>query len=163
MRKAFSMITAIFVIVILATVSMLVLNLSATTTNNTTTQYRHEQAALYAKSYTELAIMSVLDYNRTTNCVDTISGTIGNYANGSGYQVTTNISYIGNGSVVNTLPPCTQVLNDIAVTSVPLGNTPAIIVDVYVRYKDPEHIATSATSAAIAPDITYHRRTLQKI
>ena len=165
MRKAFSMITAIFVIVILATVSMLVLNLSATTTNNTTTQYRHEQAALYAKSYTELAIMSVLDYDRTTNCVDTISGTIGNYANGSGYQVTTNISYIGNGSVVNTLPPCANVLNTdvIATTSVPLGNTPAIIVDVYVRYKDPEHIATSTANAAIAPDITYHRRTLQKI
>lgn len=163
MRKAFSMITAIFVIVILATVSILVLNLSATTSNNTITQYRHEQAALYAKSYTELAVMSVLDYARTTNCVNTISGTIGNYANGSGYQVTTDISYIGNGSTAGTLPLCTKVLNTNDIASVPLGNTPAIIVDVYVRYKDPEHVVSSTAAAAIAPDITYHRRTLQKI
>lgn len=168
MRKAFSMITAIFVLLILATVSMLVLNLSATTSNSTTTQYRHEQAALYAKSYTELAIMSVLDYNRTLNnkCVETIIGNIPNlasYNNGSGYRVTTNISYIGNGSVANTLPPCVNVLNTDDIASVPLGNTPAIIVDVYVRYKDPEHVAASTAAAAIAPDITYHRRTLQKI
>lgn len=164
------MITAIFVLLILATVSMLVLNLSATTSNSTTTQYRHEQAALYAKSYTELAIMSVLDYNRTlnSNCVETISGNIPNlasYNDGSGYKVTTDISYIGNGSTAGTLPPCTNVLNTnaIATTSVPLGNTPAIIVDVYVSYKDPEHVASSTAAAATAPDITYHRRTLQKI
>ena len=165
MRKAFSMITAIFVLLILATVSMLVLNLSATTSNSTTTQYRHEQAALYAKSYTELAIMSVLDYNRTlnSNCVETISGNIPNlasYNDGSGYKVTTDISYIGNGL------PCTtpaRVLNTVDIASVPSGNTPAIIVDVYVSYKDPEHVASSTAAAATAPDITYHRRTLQKI
>ncbi|MDD5406820.1 MAG: type II secretion system protein [Sulfurovaceae bacterium] len=162
MRKAFSMVTAIFVIVLLATISMLVLNMAATTTHNTTTQYRHEQAALYAKSYTELAIMSVLDYNRTknNNCVNTIHGTIGNYNDGSGYEVNTIISYIGNGTTANSLPPCSIVLNTLSMPSVPLGSVPDIIIDVYVIYKDPEHIATSGANA---PAITYHRRTLQKI
>jgi len=163
MRKAFSMVTAIFVIVILATIAMLVLNMAATSTYNTTTQYRNEQAALYAKSYTELAIMSVLDYDRTlnNNCVNTINGTIGNYDDGSGYQIATTISYIGNGAALLPLPPCNRVLNTLRILSLPLGSVPDVIIDVYVRYKDPEHIATSG--AANAPAITYHRRTLQKI
>lgn len=163
MRKAFSMVTAIFVIVILATIAMLVLNMAATSTYSTTTQYRNEQAALYAKSYTELAVMSVLDYNRTNNCVNTINGTIGNYDDGSGYEITTTISYIGNGAAILSLPPCSSVLNTVGILSLPLGSVPDVIIDVYVRYKDPEHIATSGAAGAIAPAITYHRRTLQKI
>ncbi len=165
MRKAFSMITAIFVILLLATIAMLVLNMAATTAYNTTTQYRHEQATLYAKSYTELAVMSVLDYNRTqnNNCVNNINGTIGNYNDGSGYEINTIISYIGNGSTIISFPPCSRVLNTLSIPSVPLGSVPDIIIDVYVRYKDPEHVATSGAAGATAPDITYHRRTLQKI
>jgi hypothetical protein len=162
MRKAFSMVTAIFVILILGTIAVLVLNMAAATAQETTTQYRNEQAALYAKSYTELAIMSVLDYNRTqhNNCINTINGTIGNYNDGSGYDITTTISYIGNGATAFSLPPCNRVLNTVAILSVPRGSVPDVIIDVYVRYKDPEHIATSGTNA---PAITYHRRTLQKI
>lgn len=157
MRKAFSMVTAIFVIVILATIAMLVLIMSSTTAYNTTTQYRHEQAALYARSYTELAIMSVLDYNRTqnNNCVNQINGTIGNYNDGSGYDITTIISYIGNTPI-----GCNKPSN---ANSTTLSNMPDIIIDVYVRYKDPEHVATSGAAGATAPAITYHRRTLQKI
>ena len=155
MRKAFSMVMAIFVILILATVAMVVLNMTASTVKNTTMQYRQEQAALYAKSYTELAIMTVTDYNRAANvrCVETINSNIPNlasYNDGSGYQTTVNIYYIGNGL------PCTpaRVLNGANIPSVVAGAAPYVIIDTDVRYMD--------TSTSASP-ITYHRRTLQKI
>lgn len=155
MRKAFSMVMAIFVILILATVAMVVLNMTASTVKNTTMQYRQEQAALYAKSYTELAIMAVTDYDRAANvnCVETINSNIPNlasYNDGSGYQTTVNIYYIGNGL------PCTpaRVLNGANIPSVVAGAAPYVIIDTDVRYMD--------TSTSASP-ITYHRRTLQKI
>lgn len=156
MRKAFSMVMAIFVILILATVAMVVLNMTSSTVQNTTMQYRQEQAALYAKSYTELAIMAVTDYNRTANvnCVETINSNIPNlasYNDGSGYQTTVNIYYIGNNL------PCTaaRVLNGATVIpTVPAGSAPYVIIDTDVRYID--------TSTSLNP-IVYHKRTLQKI
>ncbi len=76
MRSAFSMITAIFVIVVMATVAVFILNISAKSVKATVLQYRHEQAILYARSYTELAVMGA-----TANALLTkISGTAdGNY------------------------------------------------------------------------------------
>ena len=94
MRSAFSMLTAIFVIVIMAMVAMLVMNLSAKSVKATTAQYQRAQATLYAKSYTEFAIMSVTAHSRATNCVQTINGTIGNINQG-GYAIRTHIAYIG--------------------------------------------------------------------
>jgi hypothetical protein len=151
MRKAFSMVTAIFVILILATIAMLSLNMVTSTAQSTTMQYRKEQAQLYAKSYTELAIMAITEYDRVTNnnCVNTINGTIGTVADG--YSVRTNIQYIG-GTGVPTV--CNKPANP-DVTSFASNNTvAAAIIDVYVTYND----------AAVSPNpITYHRRTLQKI
>lgn len=157
MRKAFSMIMAIFVILILATVAMVVLNMTTGTVKSTTMQYRQEQAALYAKSYTEFAIMAVTEHNRIAippSCVETINSNIpdlASYNNGSGYQVTANIYYIGNNL------PCTpaRILNGATVIpTVGLGSAPYVIIDTDVRYMD--------TSTSPSP-ITYHRRTLQKI
>lgn len=156
MRKAFSMVMAIFVILILATVAMVVLNMTSSTVQNTTMQYRQEQAALYAKSYTELAIMAVTDYDRTANvrCVETINSNIPNlasYNDGSGYQAVVNIYYIGNNL------PCTpaRVLNGATVIpTVVAGAAPYVIIDTDISYMD--------TSTSQNP-ITYHRRTLQKI
>ncbi|HHO42275.1 MAG TPA: type II secretion system protein [Epsilonproteobacteria bacterium] len=161
MRKGFSLVTAIFVIVLMATLGVLVLSTTAKTTQNTITQFRHEQAALLAKSYTEFAILSVLDYNRTQNgdCIQTINGNIGNIDDGSGYQVTANISYIGNNL------PCNNVLNN-NINTYPADSAPAIIVDVFVRYKDQNTVAYAKNNninVANLPFVTYHRRTLQKI
>lgn len=58
MRKAFSMITAIFIIVLMATVGAFILNISAKSVKSTVLQFKREQAILYARSYTELAIMT---------------------------------------------------------------------------------------------------------
>ena len=154
-RKAFSMVTAIIVIVLMATVAMLILSISGKIVKETTTQYRKEQAVLLAKSYTEFAIMAVTANDRTADCIENINGNnvIATDSDGKGYQVDTRISYIGNTDTAN-LGTCafTRQLSTAVLTP---GSDLQIIVDVYVRYKELDNTA--------ADWITYHRRTLQKI
>ncbi len=149
MRKAFSMITAIFVIVIMATIAGLVMNLSGKSVHSTTAQYQRAQAMLYAKSYTEFAIMAVTGNDRTT-CLTTITGSIGTSpSTGDGYDINTSISYIVSNAEQGT---CTQLnTNDISTPSTPL----TIIIDAYVNYKDPDNTT--------GPWLTVHRRSVQKI
>lgn len=153
MRKAFSMITAIFVILILSTIAMLTLSMIASTAQSTTMQYRKEQAQLYAKSYTELAIMSITEYDRVANngCVNIVNGDIGDYGSGAGYRVDTTISYIGGTGVP---VACNKPANPDVASFAANNTVAAAIIDVYVSYLD---TATSPNP------IVYHRRTLQKI
>jgi hypothetical protein len=170
MRKAFSMITAVFIIVLMSTIAMLVFNLSGKVVKNTTIQMQKEQAMLLARSYTELAVLNVMNYNRNgTNCVENINGVMnsvvpgetpsGSSTAGSGYRIQTRIYYIGNSL------PCsgTRILNTNPIVSDYNGTTgadtlAAIMIDVYVQYKDAD-----VSSPADSPWITYHRRTIQKI
>ena len=150
-RKAFSLVTALFVIVLMATVAILVMNMSGKMVKETTTQYQREQAALLAKSYTEYAIMAVTANDRTANnCLSDIDGSVGsNPASGNGYIIRTRIAYIGHNTEVGS---CPVVLS----SGVNTANSPLnIIVDVYVDYKDPDNTS--------GPWVTYHKRTLQKI
>lgn len=142
-REAFSMIMAIVVIVLMATVAMLIMSMSGKMVKTTTAQYQKEQAVLYAKSYTEYAIMAVMANDRVTNtCLDNINATVDNYT------IRTVISYIGDINVSS----CNNVISSAVVTpESPLN----IVVDVFVSYPDLDH-----------PDdlnMTYHRRSLQKI
>jgi type II secretory pathway pseudopilin PulG len=159
-KKAFSMLTSIIVIILMATVALFVMNLSGKIVKSTVTQYRHEQAELYAKSYTEYAILAVTGNNRANACVEDINGYIPidasssvSVSNGNGYRVRTRIAYIVNGTEVD-ISNCstTRVLSNTVVTS----DTPlTIIIDAYVDYKDPENTG--------GPWVTVHRRTVQKI
>jgi type II secretory pathway pseudopilin PulG len=155
-QKAFSLVTSIFVIVLMATVGILVMNMTAKTVKETTTQYRKEQAVLLAKSYTEFAIMAVTADDRTAGCIENINGNnvIANDSNGKGYQVDTRIYYIGKDSTANLTTNCagTRVLDSTVNTE---GSDLQIIVDVYVKYKELDNTGGDW--------ITYHRRTLQKI
>jgi len=152
-RRAFSMLTSIVVIVLMATVSIFVMNLSGKIVKSTTTQYQHEQAELYAKSYTEYAVMAVTGNDRSIDCVENIKGTIGTPANGNGYRVRTHIAYIVNGAEVDT-SKCSSAR--VLSTGVATQDTPLnILVDVYIDYKDPDNTA--------GPYMTVHRRTIQKI
>ena len=111
MRSAFSMIMAISVIVIMATVAMFVTNLSSKSVKATTAQYQRAQAMLYAKSYTEFAILAVTAHDRAADCVETIKGSIGNINQG-GYAIHTHIAYIGPATI--TLPDGTIENNIVA-------------------------------------------------
>lgn len=155
-RKAFSMITAIFVIVIMATVTALVMGTAGKIVQDTTSQYQKEQAILWAKSYTELAVMTVMsnDRNGTGNCIHDIDADIDNPDDGEGYRVRTRISFIGNAGEVGSCAATRTFSNNVLTVESPLN----IIVDVYVEYRDLSHPNVSSS-----PWITYHRRTLQKI
>ena len=145
------MITAIFVIVIMATVGALVMGTSGKIVKTTTAQYQHEQAILYAKSYTEYAIMAVTAHSRAANCIETINGTIGDDpVNGEGYRVRTHIAYIGPTTVIGNCAATRQLSTNVTNPNTPL----TLIIDAYVDYKDPDNIAQWRT---------VHRRTVQKI
>lgn len=173
MRKAFSMITAIFVMVIMATVAAFILNLAGKITQESVAQYRQEQAALLARSYTELAVMAVINHDRnqtTPTCIEDIDGVVRGLIPGDapisaagGYTVETRIYYLGNSlpcSETRKLNNSTNAMNSATLIASNYNNTLAsdaiagIIVDVFVRYINPD-----------APNhsITFHRRTLQKI
>ncbi|UPT77138.1 type II secretion system protein [Sulfurovum sp. XGS-02] len=152
MRNAFSMLTAIFIIVLMATVAAFIMNLSGKIVKETTAQFQREQSALLAKSYTEYAIMAVTanEHNSST-CLNNITGAYGD-SDGDGvpdiYNIDVNISYIGN---TNLHANCNTLSNGVITEKSPLS----IIIDVFVSYKDLDH-----------PDnlnVTYHRRSLQKI
>lgn len=151
MRKAFSLLTAIFIIVFMATVAAFIVNLSGKMVKETTVQFQQEQAVLLAKSYTEYAIMAVTaNEHNSSNCLNTISGAFGDDGNGNPlYSINVDISYIGN----NLDASCTRRLNTNPIVT---PNSPLnIIVDVTVSYLDLDHPDNQ--------DLTYHRRTLQKI
>ncbi|DAB40341.1 MAG TPA: hypothetical protein CFH81_09090 [Sulfurovum sp. UBA12169] len=156
MRHAFSMLTAIIVIVLMATVAMLIISLSGKMVKETTTQFQREQAALLAKSYTEYAVMAVTanDRNATNNCLHDIDATIGSPATGNGYRIRTRIAYIGHAGEVNSCAATRIFSNTVTTPRSPLN----VIVDVYVEYKEPDH-----PDSTNAPWITYHKRTFQKI
>ena len=153
-RKAFSMLTAIIVIVLMATVAVLILNVSGKIVKETTAQFQREQAMLLAKSYTEYAIMAVgaNDRNSTSNCLSDIDGTIGsNPSNGNGYRVRIRIAYIGNAAEVGSCAATRTFSSAVTTVKTPLN----IMVDAYVEYKDPDNTS--------GPWVIYHKRTLQKI
>jgi len=162
MRKAFSMITAIFVILMLSTVGGYIVNTAGKTLKATSIQYYKEQSALLAKSYTELAIMGATANDaKNTNCLETINGEVGsNPDNGEGYKINVNLSYIGddtlacNGSNI--------IISDALIPE----NQLYVMVDVYVRYRDFDvinAIVGGGSALDTVPWITYHRRTLQRL
>ena len=141
-RKAFSMLTTIFVIVIMASVGAMVMSLSGKMVESTTTQFQREQSMLLAKSYTEYAIMAVMaNGDRAKNCLNTINGVF------NPYTITVNISYIGNNTTLGGTN-CNILSSAVITPKSPLN----IIVDAYVSYPHEN-----------GQNITYHKRTLQKI
>lgn len=163
MRPAFSMITAIFVMVLMALVAALIVNLSGKTVQETTTQYRKEQAILLAKSYTELAIMAAT----ANNCVAPVIlgsalGTPEEVLSGNGYHIRTNIRYIGTNAPVT----CAKSIGNAIGNLASIDNI--ILIDVFVEYRDPLHQdAIDNTAWATVPGrtggIVYHKRTLARL
>jgi len=152
MRAAFSMITAIVVIVLMATVAAFIMNISGKMVEETTTQYKKEQAILYAKSYTEFAVMAATSQDCIQG-VDAHTVDAANSAIGNGYWIHIDVQYIGNDLPAAVCP---------VVGVVPIANPDSqggvILLDTYVRYKNPD-----APNIANSPWVTYYRRTLQHL
>jgi len=153
-REAFSMMTAIIVILLMASVGSYVLSTSSKIVQETGAQYQTEQAALYAKSYTEYAILAATaNESNTSNCFENIDDTIGTPIEAKGYNIRIRVAYIGETNLINGCDALRQ-LDTVDTESTPLQ----IIVDAYIEYKDSNH-----PDIPNAPYTTYHKRTLQKI
>ena len=157
-REAFSMITAIFVILLMATVAGFILNLSGKMVQETSAQYRKEQAILYAKSYTEQAILSATHQACTRKIYGSIGGTLGETLKGNGYYAEVFLQYVGANST------CSNRLTTGNV-NYPNSQEQIVIIDTYIHYRDPTHpnAINSVAWSVDAPGITYHRRTIQRL
>lgn len=142
-RKGFSLITAVLTIFFISSLAAFILNLSSKMVSETIAEYKKEQAILYGKSYTEMAIMIAT----ANNCIKTIDSQEGDY------NIHLDIKYIGNE--VEAIAGCEDA-NTIGgqIKHIPSkGNS--IILDVFVKYEDKLN--------KNKPDITYYRRTIQKL
>ncbi|MCF6244243.1 MAG: type II secretion system protein [Sulfurovum sp.] len=158
-RAAFSMITAIFVILLIATMGAFIMNLSGKMIQGTTSQYRKEQAILYAKSYTEFAVMAATSQPCVKKITARLDGSQTEVKKGQGYFVDVRIKYIGTNS---TCPNPNKIRRGTITDTRAIDNV--ILIDTYVRYRNPESIgAKNALPWSVDPGITYHRRTLQRL
>ena len=178
-KKAFSMLTAIVVIVLMAGLVAMVTNTAGKLVKETTIQYRAEQAALLAKSYTEFAILAIQGHGTptaTNKCLRTITGQIGGNTqvkNGENYRVEVKIQYIGLRNIAGSSCPTTSfsATNKMSygfqtadALSKSNSNDISATIDVYVMYHDLELAGANGGSLANGnPWITYHRRTIQKL
>lgn len=77
MRRGFTMVIAIFFMVLVATLGAFALNLSSATAKHTTDIFLREQAELLAQGATEIAVMNLLERKfdaTTTNCPTAAGG-----------------------------------------------------------------------------------------
>jgi len=164
MRAGFSMITAIFVIVIMAAVGGFIMSLSGKMVQETTTQYRKEQAILYAKSYTEYAIMAATAQKCIQSISSSVDGTPAQVINGQGYRVITKVQYIRS----YTPQLCANTIGGTVISDT-ASKGAFILIDTYVKYRDTDTVAAfvnaggGAVTETNLPWITYHRRTLQRL
>lgn len=187
MKPAFSLITAIFVIVIMAGLLAMVSNLAGKITKETGAQYRKEQAMLLAKSYTEFAILAIQGHqmdNVSNDCLRRFTADINSLKiggtntngvrDGEGYRVEVSMQYIGLRNQGINCPANAfnstghksfghHNINSNRTTS----NDVSVTVDVYVMYHDMDVIAAiqnaGGTISNSTPWVTYHRRTIQKL
>jgi type II secretory pathway pseudopilin PulG len=163
MRSAFSMITALFVMLLMATVAGYIMNLSGKMVQETTVQYKKEQAILYAKSYTEYAIMAATAQTCVKRITANVDGNQNQVKEGQGYRIQVDVQYVG-----STNPQlCTNTVGLTPITE-PLSAGAVILVDTYVRYRDTDTVNAfmnqgGTVTANNLPWITYHRRTLQRL
>ena len=150
-KKAFSMVTAIFVMFIMASLTALIMNVTGKTVKETTQQYQKEQAMLLGRSYTELAILYTLYYDRSSSCLEKITDHFGDTNNG--YDIDIRIKYIGKKSELTNCSASNVIATLDGTTG--FDNTISLIIDTYINYKDFDDPSDR--------NITFHRRTIQKL
>jgi len=136
-----AMIMAIFFIVIIATIGALSLQLTTQTTKTTTDVYLYEQAALYAKSATELAL---LDISKSPPCSDLNT----TYTQDNIYNITVNLRYIYNSNA-----SCNANGGTLYTTVTTPEQNGSVLIDV----------AVDVNNTVTTEPIRYFRRTIQKL
>ncbi|MCF6201544.1 MAG: type II secretion system protein [Hydrogenimonas sp.] len=138
MRRGFTLLSAIFLMVLVAVLMMLTFSLSTQTTKQTADLYLQEQAQLLAKSSTEFALLAISGHDNRINCINSMT------LNYNRFKISMNMRYIGAGMPAG----CNTISNTI---TTPESNG-TVLIDTIVSYTDPD---TNET-------VRYHRRTIQK-
>lgn len=143
MRRGFSLITAIIILVVMSTLMVLMLSLATQTAKQTGDIYLKEQTQLLARSATEFALLAISGHERnaTTKCVENIY--MRYPKENPRYDINVSIYYIGNNL------PCNNshiLANNIATAD----SNGTVIID------------TVVTNQSSDEPIRYHRRTIQK-
>lgn len=147
MRRAFSMLTAIIFMVLVATLGALALSLSTTTAKQTGNLYLREQAELLVQSATEYALLAISGHDFSSNCLNTISATYPESGTNKLFDINISLYYLGNGLPIG----CQTLTNNLDNIDTNESNLTVMI----------DTIVTSASGIAAEP-IRLHRRTLQK-
>ena len=148
MRRGFGLITAIVIMITVATLMTLMIGLSSTSVKVTMDIYLKEQAELLSRSATEFALLAISGHNNSVDCIQNINISYPEGANPT-HDANITIWYIGSG-----LPAaCTNVLpfaNNIATNESNL----TVLIDTV--------ITVNQVNTGITEPIRVHRRTLQK-
>lgn len=143
MRNGFTLLSAIFLMVLIAILMMLAFSLSSQTTKQTSDLYLREQAQLLAKSSTELALLAISGHDNSKDCIEQIN--LQYPHGGTVFDINMSLFYFGNN-----LPCSPNRILDNAVATAESNGT--VLIDTIVTYRD---IDTNET-------VRYHRRTIQK-
>ena len=143
MRPAFTLLSAIFLMVLIAVLMALSFSLSSQTTKQTGDLYLQEQGQLLAKSATELALLAISGHENNISCVEQINL---QYPQGSPlYDINMTLYYLGNALPCN----ANHLVTNNIVTAESNGT---VMIDTFVSYTNPENNET----------VRFHRRTIQK-
>ncbi len=143
MRPAFTLLSAIFLMVLVAVLLMLSLSISSQTIKQTGDLYLKEQAQLLAKSSTEFALLAISAHDNRVDCINQIHL---DYP-GEGtklFDIDMTLYYIGAG-----LPATCNLLENSIATRESNGT---VMIDTVVSYTDP----------ATDEQVRFYRRTIQK-
>ncbi|MBN7287660.1 MULTISPECIES: hypothetical protein [Campylobacter] len=149
MRRGFSLLAAIFFVVVTSSLCMLALSLSNTTSRQTSEIYLREQAELLAQGATEYAVLEILNHDfKSKGCLSSVKGNFKNDANPIlTYEV--DITYFGNIGTCAGIP----------VQSKESAGT--VMLDVFVKsygYDESDRDKMKTPNS-----IAFHKRTLQKL
>jgi hypothetical protein len=146
MRKGFSLITAIIIMMTVSLLMTMMVSLSNVTVKTTTDIYLKEQAELLARSATEYALLAVSGHDNHQSCIEKIDMLYPNAATPT-HEMNVTLWYMGSG-----LANCGHLLDNNL--STPESNLTAIV-DVVVT--------VDQNNTGITEPIRLHRRTLQKL
>ena len=162
-RKGFSLLIAIFTIVLISVVASYIFYASSSIAKEGSLQYQQAQARLLARSYTEYAVLAISGNNRELmpySCIKKIKADIGFPDGGQGYKVEVDITYIANEKYITHCPADTPIAAKLVGDKT---DTVTVILDVYVKYTDSMHPGLDINNPNQIPWHTYHKRSLQKI
>lgn len=143
-KRGFGIITAIVLLVLIATVGAMIISIAVMNSKKATDDYLRVQAEMLARSATEFAVMRIQGFNRTTNsnCLETVTITA------DPFTAKATINYLFDAATAGALD-CN---NELAANVADPDLNGMAMIDVVVTTKD----------GTTTEPIRIHKRTLQK-